>query len=370
MSVSSKSSAPQKSEAEIQYITQQLVNGAIDSVEECDRKQVFINLCAIRNELAHLNTSRERLNKIKTLIKKINSEMPIPVVGNKNRRNYRQSVRANSVTNRSTSKRKSNNQKNKMSQEEFDEYSSYVDYYLNGNHVEQDIDQSIKNKLLYVIKIRKDAEIESANYWEVKRLDDLVDEIRVPPQSPNKQLIDRIESLNQRLEQTRNKYDIAEQEMLKSYEQLEIQRQEQKQAMLDANNEELEQLENKIPEDDAVEFNKFSATLRGLRKDEENYVRGRDYAAAAKIHERADELEGIERRRYFENIHKTYEAKVADLLAQHNKKASAFETKWESIYNYESHIWEKRLNPLKNTIDALERELQTAYSRLARNTSQ
>ncbi|KAH0795305.1 hypothetical protein GPJ56_000754 [Histomonas meleagridis] len=229
---------------------------------------------------------------------------------------------------------------------------------LDGNDKQID-DITKKQKLIHVVKERKNEAIDTYDYDLVEKCDNLIDNLRKTVKTPDNSKKQHFLKLHQRYKEAIGQLVSLEKEKQEHFEELEKQKEEQSNSLAQQYEDELRIFNESVPNFDASNF-KSSKELIEKRIDERNYALGREYEAAKKMHHIIEELEEKEKKNALYEFRKSISKQREKLGKTYEIKKEGLNSRWETLMSKETKKWDEILLVQRKKIEFLENELEDA----------
>lgn len=331
-------------------IAEELIEGEpLDIPSLSEVRNIMVALSSLRNESIVINAPKQRIEKINSLISKLDSLLPIP---------QGKSIQKS----KNTKKRSKNTSKNKKSltQEQFDEINQIIDDGLSTGKIKPKDDEH-KQHILFCLNQRKTIEIDNANYYEVEKIDDVINYLHQPPKVPPEN--DRIQQLLKQYQESQDRYEQLVANKENDIAMLLEQKEQELQDLAEAQKEELREFCEKLPQYDSDRV-KLSHKLLVMREDEKNYSRGGDYSGAMRLHQIADALEGQERLEALKQINHSCDLKRQKEENRQTLQRNALMQQWDqkidklaSLYDEKMRVEKLRQDGIQSTIVLIKKKL-------------
>ncbi|KAK8896430.1 hypothetical protein M9Y10_014330 [Tritrichomonas musculus] len=339
-------------------MAEQLILGApISNVPRNEIQNVLGALCSLRNETYSVNTSKERINQINSLIYELQQYIAIP---NKSK------IRAS----KSNSMRRTRTKQNpsSMSQEEINYLNTMIDNSLEGGDICPE-NETQRRTLISMLKTRREAEIEASDYYKVEMIDDTIKSLRSIGNTNNDFLHYRLSVLTRRLEMVQQKRDELNHTRKDSINSLKAEQNEQYQLLLKAQKEEMIDFCQTLPQFDDPRNIRFSERYLTMRFNEKNYARGGDYDGATKLHQDANVLEEKERHDAVNRIIQSCNLKRSSEEKRQKMKRQCFTERWNQKIDSQNADFDRIFSVLNLQEEALQSEIISIKKKLGMKTS-
>ncbi|OHT06449.1 hypothetical protein TRFO_25567 [Tritrichomonas foetus] len=360
-------------------IAEQLIGGAPFSIiPENETQSVLTALCSLRHEAAVVNTSKHTVDYITKLINHLESQIKIPSGRKATKSQFSNSSKIKTPTNSNTGYNPANNSTNnsttnssmrftqkmiEIPPEEIDDLNRLIDSGLECGQLDPETPEE-RRKVLKLLAIRRKEEIKTCNYYEVENIDNLVKYIRKPKDTTQDILYQKLKKLTSDHERACEYYDQLDIEKSRALNNLLLQQDEEYQLLLDVQQQEMNDFCETLPQFDDPRLIKFSHKYLTMRADEKNYAEGGDYEGATRLHQKADELEELERHAAMRRIITSCNLKKKKEEERQRLQRECFIARWDAKIDQERERWDKKLNVAKTHEHAVQSKIDVIKRRL------
>ena len=245
-----------------------------------------------------------------------------------------------------------------MSEEEYAHISEIVDGLLEGDDLE--VTESLRQKIIFVIRRRREKYLDECNYMDVQCLDELVASLKArSSQRPTWR--DKVNALKRACNMIQRKIGKLSEQRAEALNQLVMQQQEDRDILETTMDEEEQDLCQAIPSLEDLKVS--SPKVRELRKAERRLASGGRYVEAMELHFHADEVEEAERQKAMTEYMDGTRLEMDRFLEYKQRAIATHEQKWENKKNIVLRKWDRQIEPL----EAREARMQEEISQLWRD---
>ena len=345
-----------------------LINGDPLESAEVDQRDLLCALCAVRNEEIVRNRT-PRVERSTSLIREIEASMTPPPVrkngprspsspkssqspfspkSNRSAATSPKSVKSSTTTPKSnktgslTPTRKKVPIIKELSEEEFGHVSEIVDRLLEGE--DMDITEILRQKIIFVVKRRREQCLDECNYLDVQLLDELMTSLRQKA-TPKRTWKEKVNDLKRACNVMQKKIGKLNSQRADALNQLFQEQQEDRDELENAMELEEHELCLAIPSMDEVKV--ASPKLTELRRAERRLASGGRYEEAMLLHLHADEVEEEERQKAIADYMQSSRAEMDRFLAYKQRAIATHEQKWENRRHILQRNWDRQITPLE-----------------------
>lgn len=340
-------------------VAEQLINGSpISIVPEKEIQTVIGALCSLRNETFTVNPSKERSNKINSLITELQSYIGIPK--EKKGRKIKSYPSKMSQTKQQ--------QESQASQENIEELNEMIDNALDGDDIIPE-NENQRQTLISLLKSRKEDEIKASNYYKVEKIDEIIKDLQ-PVRIINDEFLRyRLTQLTKRLELVHQKYDQINRDRRSTMDNLNEEQNEKYQDLLNAQKQEMNDFCQTLPQFDDPRNIRFSGKYLTMRENEKNFARGGDYDGATKLHQEADILEEKERHDAVYRVIRSCNLKRSQEEKRQKLKRKCFIEKWNQRFDDQNADFDRTMAVLKLQEDSIQSQIASIKKKLGIESS-
>lgn len=339
-------------------VAEQLIYGSpIDIVPEKEIQTVIGALCSLRNESFTVNPSKERVNKINSIIAELQSYIGMP-----------KEKKGRKIKSYSSKISQSKQTESPLTQEDIDNLNDMIDNALEGDEIIPE-NETQRKTLISMLKERKEDEIKASNYYKVERIDEVIKDLQ-PVRIVNDEFLRyRLSQLTKRLELINQKRDQINEERKSTFRDLNEEQDSQYQDLLSTQKQEMNTFCQTLPQFDDPRNMKFSSKLLTMRENEKNFARGGDYDGATKLHQEADILEEKERHDAVYRVIRTCNLKRSQEKKKQKLKRQCFVERWNQKFDDQNADYDRTLAVLKLQGDSIESQIKSIEKKLGIGSS-
>ncbi|OHT08460.1 hypothetical protein TRFO_23067 [Tritrichomonas foetus] len=358
-------------------IANEIINGApLDTVLKRDLKHVLIQLSILRNEATALK-DYVKIDYIGDIIKELNKRVtPPPMKRYRSGKNSPNKLSKVGTIAEFLDLDVDDGAQNlcpaiikELPDDEYRKISEEIDQMIETDTILDTIDIRELPKYYFVINQKKEQHLDSYNYDEVKKLDDLYDKLRYPVHDFKPRNEIKIEELEDRIEKCNVEIDnLCEQraDVLMNIEQrkeLELQKLKEK------HQQELDDFLKNMPSPDDPSQNRPSKKLMEMRHSERRHAMTRDYEGAKELHKVANDLAAEERAKNKIKYQERLEKLTENLRMKQKAEESCLIQKWDRVATKDINNIDKMISTNKSLILSAQKELEATTKKDSFNLS-